>query len=143
MTNLPEWLQRRRPAVAYYSRYSPPMAEAWPVTYHFTPTGARISATDEFGAEIWFRAATLEATQELMGSRSGHCLLIPADDPRVAEAAERTAVVRIARELVALIAANRPNRVLSTGELVDRIATIRDAAAVAYDDITSLVAKRP
>jgi hypothetical protein len=137
--SLPDWIQRGEPAVAYYPRRRTGMSEAWPVTLK-TPTGPDvIVAVAEDGTETRWHARSLT----LLGvTCPPYPWLIPADDPRALAARERTDVIRIMSALNRLVDANRPRSTLPTDAIADRLAMIRDGAAMAYDEITAMVAAR-
>lgn len=140
MISLPDWIQRGEPAVAYYPRRQPGMSEAWPVTLKVTPGADVIVAEGEDGTETRWHARSLTT---MLGVTCGpYPELIPAADPRALAARERTDVMRIVGALNRLVDANRPRLTLPTDAIADRLAMIRDGAAMAYDEITAMVAAR-
>lgn len=137
----PTWLTDGTPVVVYFPRPKPELSEAWLVT-SLRLTATTIVVWTELGED---RFGRFDLCMRVPGVAAGpyRPVLVPADDPRAVAAADRTAVMRAANRLVREISRHRPNRTTPTAELLVDVEAIRDAAAMACDDIAALIARQP
>lgn len=135
----PTWLTDGTPAVVYFPRPDPDLAEAWPVL-SLRRTVTTVVVLTELGEERFGRFDL--RMQRTRGVGAYQPLLLPAHDPRALAAEPRTALLRAVKRLTDTIRINRPSRTMDADAIRKAVAEIALAAATALDDLDAVPAVR-